>query len=422
MRITFFVTCIVTCLTAFSQKITPIDVGQKVPAITFDKFIHGKRSATNLSDYKGKFVVLDFWSIFCSQCISSMPKMQRFQDQYQGRMQIIFVDTRDTKRPDGEQRAKSIIGKVERSMGKELTIPMAFTDTILERYFPHKTVPTLVWIDPNGTVIGITEWQYLTHENIESVLSGVVPKIPRKYEFDFEPATPLLTYGNGGEESRVVYRSLFTKYIPSAIYTYRYNDKREVTGICVPNTSLQGLTNHAYRILSSYPETQKIYDVDPDFKKTDTAHVYCYDLTIPATNPQDFYEKFKKYLQDDLKRYFNISVSEEKRKMNVLVVTDGGKLSSLASRYEKEDVDIDSQSIKNYFHNCQIEYILPHVALHLNKTLIDKTGMSDLKIDLDFPERFNWNDPGKLIAFLREKGFEIREEESEMPVAVIRNK
>ena len=50
----------------------------------------------SLSSLKGKYVVLDFWGSWCPWCIKGMPKMKEYYQKYQGKLEIVGVDCRDT--------------------------------------------------------------------------------------------------------------------------------------------------------------------------------------------------------------------------------------------------------------------------------------------------------------------------------------
>jgi thiol-disulfide isomerase/thioredoxin len=49
----------------------------------------------NLSDYKGKTVILDFWATWCGPCKASFPAMKKLQESFGGKqdVKILFIDT-----------------------------------------------------------------------------------------------------------------------------------------------------------------------------------------------------------------------------------------------------------------------------------------------------------------------------------------
>lgn len=52
----------------------------------------------NLSQYKGKVVLLNFWATWCPPCIKEMPSMQRLQEKFEGQdFEIIAISAGETQ-------------------------------------------------------------------------------------------------------------------------------------------------------------------------------------------------------------------------------------------------------------------------------------------------------------------------------------
>src|SRR5688572_28011993 len=65
------------------QDTTSIDisVGATIPNFGF---IDRNGKYRQLSDYKGKYVLLDFWARACQGCIEGLPKLKAAYDKYRG--------------------------------------------------------------------------------------------------------------------------------------------------------------------------------------------------------------------------------------------------------------------------------------------------------------------------------------------------
>ena len=47
----------------------------------------------HLADFKGKYMLLDFWSSGCGPCIMALPEMKEIQEQYKDRLTIISLSS-----------------------------------------------------------------------------------------------------------------------------------------------------------------------------------------------------------------------------------------------------------------------------------------------------------------------------------------
>jgi len=64
--------------------------GKLAPNITDD-------NTFKLSDFKGKYVVLDFWGTWCSACVKGLPKMRTYYNKYSTKVEFVGIACRDKK-------------------------------------------------------------------------------------------------------------------------------------------------------------------------------------------------------------------------------------------------------------------------------------------------------------------------------------
>lgn len=149
----------------------PLNVGDTIPYIILTDVINFPVSNIHLSELKGKVIILDFWSTWCSTCINKFPLIDSIQREFKDRVQVILVNnitgTLDTKEKIRSFYKKQIVDKVKR-----FTVPIAMEDTVLSKIFPHIYLPHYVWIGTNNKVIGITSSEGFTRENVYAALRG----------------------------------------------------------------------------------------------------------------------------------------------------------------------------------------------------------------------------------------------------------
>lgn len=62
--------------------------------------------SVSLKDFRGKWIVLDFWGSWCGWCIKGMPAMKEAYGKYKGKLEIIGIDCGDTPEQWREAVAK----------------------------------------------------------------------------------------------------------------------------------------------------------------------------------------------------------------------------------------------------------------------------------------------------------------------------
>src|SRR6218665_91342 len=72
-------------------QIMPAREGQPVQNITFSNVINYPQTKAQISDFRGKLLILDFWESWCKGCLVLMPKVKQLQQQYENRVQLLAV-------------------------------------------------------------------------------------------------------------------------------------------------------------------------------------------------------------------------------------------------------------------------------------------------------------------------------------------
>lgn len=101
----------------------------------------------SLSDFKGKWVILDFWGSWCIWCIKGFPELKEAYEKYNDELVIIGVDCNET-----EEAWKAGVAKYELPW---VNVYCPDGNPLVAEYgiqgFPTKAI-----IDPEGKIRNIT--------------------------------------------------------------------------------------------------------------------------------------------------------------------------------------------------------------------------------------------------------------------------
>ncbi len=396
--------------------IVPLSVGDKLPQnLVLQKAYNVPAGKIELKDFEGKLLIIDFWSTWCSSCIEGFSKMHELQDKFNGRMQILLVNTAQT---DTEQKVDLFFQRRRQRTGTTVTLPYVLQDSTLVKYFPHNSIPHYAWISPQGKVLAITSAQEVTEQNIQKILDGQQVKLrAKKDQLDFASDLPLFIEGNGGEPVQPLYRSMITGYIEGigSNTGIRRNDSDAISGYYSFNKPLLILLKDAYRHIMIYPNNRIIIEGDSKALqqlKNKEAPEYCYELVMPG----ETMERAIATMQNDLSRTFNIKVCNDIRKIKTWMLTATPGLKNSYTKGGKEEAAFEKDREHKYLHNYSIKNMLWLANNSFSLPVIDETGISE-NIDVDLPQ--DMYDESQWMKALEKAGFKITMTEREMEVTII---
>lgn len=118
--------------------------GKKFPAAPAFKLKDLSGKEVQLSDFKGKVVILNFWATWCGPCRFETPALVEFRHSYQPRgVEIVGISLDD----DGP----GVVSKFVQQYKVPYPVVMSDQSTI-EAYGPIEAVPTTFIIDKEGRV------------------------------------------------------------------------------------------------------------------------------------------------------------------------------------------------------------------------------------------------------------------------------
>lgn len=427
-----------------------ITVGDILPDIEIKNVINYKTVIINISDFKGKLLILDFWATWCSPCISSFKKIDSLQKQFGDKLQILPVSY------EKKDNVAIFLKRMQNVIG---LLPATVTEDVeLGKLFKHTTLPHYVWIDGNRKVIAISEGEDLTEKNISAVIKGKQPiytlKNDEEKKLSYNPTAFVTSVrlqnldsktNNIGleqlENSKLIAQTTLTNYIagyhsgayfPDSNYFFVRNSSiAQLYKIAMYGNSLMKIANINWMEVE-IPDSALYLHVKGVYKsgqrisaglETDAwlkLNGYCYESKVP---PELSKERFNIMLAD-LNRYFGpklgIVGEIEKREGKYLALVRTGEKDLLRSS-GGEPMHGSDKFFALKIKNEKIFLLLDQLMLSLQDSppLIDETGYSE-PVDIELNCKLsNINDLNKALELY---GLELVEKEKMMDVAVIKMK
>src|SRR4029077_17156106 len=195
---TYFLIC-----TCFAEQVNDrnlshhfLEVGDRAEDINLRNLINYPTDAAKISDFKGKLLILDFWSTHCAACINSWPKAMQLQKQFDGKVQFILVNPWEKK-----ETVQKIFLKRKELASLVVDLPTVCGDSSLLHLFDISGVPLIVWINDSGYVKSISYGGSLNSKNINSILQEDFYTMPQKINnselIPVAGSMPMFINGNG---------------------------------------------------------------------------------------------------------------------------------------------------------------------------------------------------------------------------------
>lgn len=100
-----------------------------------------------LSDFRGKKVILNFWTTWCPPCKAEMPHMQKYYDQYGEKDNVIILAVNLTYDSDSEEKVKQFASSYN------IDFPILLTQKdMIEKQYKIMTIPSTFFIDTEGHI------------------------------------------------------------------------------------------------------------------------------------------------------------------------------------------------------------------------------------------------------------------------------
>lgn len=441
-------------LSAQAQNLTTghikgLKIGDKVPNISLPKIVEvdGRLRSAQLTDYFDRLLILDFMYTTCGACIEGLPKKDYLQRQFGDSVKIMVVVGGETYAPgmlkrENEKFIRQFLTNKKSFLSRNnVQLPWVVENKLLNAYFPHQLVSHLAWIY-KGKLVAITEQDYVTEENIRTILSGKKNNWPIKN--DFRPPVDLKTPLVRQEMNRFTGGNAINRY---AAVLGCYED-----GISTKAGLQRDSVNHMRRDYIINLPILKIYisrwgmftdnlkllepshiilevnnplkyirqedSIEPDLVTRRRIRV-CYESIGPDTNQTDkqvAYATIK-----DLDHLLGLYGRYERRKMKCLtlirteskdIMKTNAKDGDNFGEFKAPHIKIDNMGLNNIVWKLN--------QFYGNPPAFDETGYKD-NVDMEFTLS-SWQDIPALRKALQPYGLDLKEEERELEVFVLTEK
>jgi len=123
--------------TAINKEITMQAVGNRAPSFML-KDVRGNN--VSLSDFKGKVVVMDFWSTWCSWCKETTEELEKLHNKYKDR-DVVFLGISMDSGSNAEKKVRNFAQK------HYLTYLMLIDDGSASKFYQINKLPTTYILD-----------------------------------------------------------------------------------------------------------------------------------------------------------------------------------------------------------------------------------------------------------------------------------
>ena len=141
------------CLTAIAIILTgtghaQLLVGGNAPEISLP---NAKDSIVNLSSFKGKIVLIDFWASWCGPCRVSNPSIVGLYKKYKAKGFEVFGVSIDSKKSNWVKAIRQ-----DRINYTQVLDDTGWNSKLAEQYFISE-IPTSFLLDRDGKIVAINE-------------------------------------------------------------------------------------------------------------------------------------------------------------------------------------------------------------------------------------------------------------------------
>ncbi|WP_285060077.1 TlpA family protein disulfide reductase [Pedobacter ginsengisoli] len=416
VKLIYLVAIVATSLQSFAQN--SLKIGQQLPDLEINKILYHKSEKVKLSDFKGKLILLDFWSTVCGPCIAGMPKMDSLQKHFGDKIAILPIypdlkggmDNKLVTDLDSFWHSNDILSKT--------SLPSILDDEFA-RHFPAR-VAYQVWIDSKRVVRAITSSEYVNKKEIQKMLDGIYPDWETEIYTFYDDKHPIFketrNYLNkdqfhsefsgyiggindnkdringyqGIVDDKVSSSLRFSALNMDIVYLYRSLISKLTGNISLSNS----------KVIVETSDSSK-YFINTYMNEWCRKNTYCYEAVFPKSESKD---KVQQKMIKDLNSRLGLNARFEKRLVNCWTL----KKNSAFGKRQYQEKGSSYEKMKDLV--SDVQYIT-------GLKVFDETSIKD-KIDV----KLNDTTTDQIISQLKQQGLDLVKEQRLLEVFVITDK
>lgn len=388
------------------QDFTSLEVGQKVPRDFWTRehlfYVNGDTVRKNLSEYKGKLLIFDFWATWCKSCIEGFPKIDLLQKKFNHNVNFILVNCSKTK--DTKEKIKTFVDRYTSSY--EIAQPMLILDEYLQNLFPHVGIPHFVWVNHDDTFLASTHPNEVNLNSINNVLAGNTSAVHQKVDEHLFTISPFEIDTIG-----IISRSIFKNYVEGAradagniTKLGNYNRFQFV------NQYINSLCYMAYSDeLNGMPFQCFIYDINLDINtkrlllNSSQYDMFCFEFLTQASLDID---DVKFEVKNLLKHQFNLVLCKGSGIKDVYEVKVNDKINLHKSNGQVEERQLNRELGPLYYKNMSLHALILGLTGVISRPMV-MDAVPNLSIDIYFPQPLDKMNEGEVLSLLAHYGIEF---------------
>jgi thiol-disulfide isomerase/thioredoxin len=355
----------------FMAQTNPPMLGKVCPDFSMSVIgANGIEKPLNLSELRGKVVILEFWATYCAPCIPYIKHFEKLQFQFGDAIKVIEIS---------EENRDKVDAFILKRGYKNVSFAMDWGRKLNDMFY-HHFIPHTVVIDQDGVVLAFTSPDEIDQEVIGKLINREPVTFTMKHEYQEASYTSSTNTLQNYDQPIIVnkpknqtYKIEFSNYKEGYATEFVKESSSEYKFVNCPLSLI-------YQILYDQKTSRVVMDVNDLTKYSFENHnSYCLDLSIP-----DF---IGKTVQDvaiqQLEGLFPLKSKMEVRNKKVFTLLKSDLQGAMNS--------VDSTGIiqKGLTIKDLMNYMESNPQLVNNLPVVNETGLPDTTIlDLDWFQNY----------------------------------